>query len=347
MAQGATTPESCTRADNSTVTVTGQNSCANAAKANNTFVGQGSTTPESCTRADNSTVTVTSQNGCANAAKANNNFVGQGSTTPESCTRADNSTVPVTGQNSCANAAKKNNNFVGQGSTIPESCTRADNSTVTVTSQNSCTNAATANNNYTAFIDRRMKIECDNAANEDHDVVHIDPTVKGHLLEVVSSNPWSPGQLADKSNGKETYLLSDGVTLSDNQLSKVCPTVDEVIVPNSVTKIGIGFVINLNTNSGTNLTIYIGDSVAAQAPAISIAETANVLPNDVTTVAAFYRRCPADGDRKYEFDNLTPRTTNGDIDRTVATAAKATKLHTMNDRSERNLDNGIVDTCLN
>ena len=347
VAQGATTPESCTRADNSTVTVTGQNSCANAAKANNTFVGQGSTTPESCTRADNSTVTVTSQNGCANAAKANNNFVGQGSTTPESCTRADNSTVPVTGQNSCANAAKKNNNFVGQGSTIPESCTRADNSTVTVTSQNSCTNAATANNNYTAFIDRRMKIECDNAANEDHDVVHIDPTVKGHLLEVVSSNPWSPGQLADKSNGKETYLLSDGVTLSDNQLSKVCPTVDEVIVPNSVTKIGIGFVINLNTNSGTNLTIYIGDSVAAQAPAISIAETANVLPNDVTTVAAFYRRCPADGDRKYEFDNLTPRTTNGDIDRTVATAAKATKLHTMNDRSERNLDNGIVDTCLN
>ena len=228
-----------------------------------------------------------------------------------------------------------------------ESCTKADNTTVNGANQAVCAAAAKAANTYSAGDDNRAEIECENAANKDHDVVHIDPTKGNHDLEVVSSNPWSPGPLTEAANGEQKYLLSDSVTLGGDQLSKVCPKALEVVVPNSVTKIGVGFVINLNTPATSDLTVYLGDSVAAQAPAVSIAGTANVLPNNVNKVAAFFRRCPADGDRKYEFDNLTPRDANGDIDRTADTAATSTKLHTMNDRSQRNLDNGLVDTCLN
>ena len=303
---------------------------------------------ESCTQADGTGLGSINQTQCTAAAKANGTFVGQGSTTPESCTQANGTVLPNKNQTQCDAAAKTPNTFVAQGSTTPESCTQANGTTVANANSTQCTAAARAPNTYTAGTDKSMEIECENAANLDHTVVHIDPTKGNHDLEVVSSNPWSPGPLTEVANGEQKYLLSDGVTLGGDQLSKVCPKADEVVVPNSVTKIGVGFVINLNTPKRTNaLTVYLGDSVAAQAPAVSIAGTANVLPNDVDAVAAFFRRCPADGDRKYEFDNLTPRDAAGAIDRTAATAATSTKLHTMNDRSQRNLDNGLVDTCLN
>lgn len=267
----------------------------------------------------------------------------------ESCTQADGTGLGSINQTQCTAAAKANGTFVGQGSTTPESCTQANGTKVANANSTQCTAAARAPNTYTAGDDNRAEIECKNAANADHTDVHIDSSglTGASALEKVSSNPWSPGPLTEAANGEQKYLLSDGVTLGGDQLSKVCPKAAEVVVPNSVTKIGVGFVINLNTPANSDLTVYLGDSVAAQAPAVSIAGTANVLPNNVAKVAAFFRRCPADGDRKYEFDNLTPRDAAGAIDRTAATAATSTKLHTMNDRSQRNLDNGLVDTCLN
>lgn len=267
----------------------------------------------------------------------------------ESCKQADGTVLAGKNQTACLAAAKANGTFVGQGSTTAESCTQANGTKVANANSTQCTAAARAPNTYTAGTDKSMEIECENAANADHTVVHIDSSglAGAAALEKVSSNPWSPGPLTEVANGEQKYLLSDGVTLGGDQLSKVCPKADEVVVPNSVTKIGVGFVINLNTPANSDLTVYLGDSVAAQAPAVSIAGTANVLPNNVAKVAAFFRRCPADGDRKYEFDNLTPRDAAGAIDRTAATAATSTKLHTMNDRSQRNLDNGLVDTCLN
>ena len=304
---------------------------------------------EICKQASGTDLGNINQTECGAAAKSANTFVAPGSTTPESCTQANGTVLPNKNQTQCAAAAKTPNTFVAQGSTTPESCTQADNTTVDGANSTQCAAAAKAANSYTAGDDKRAEIECDNAANADHANVHIDSLglTGAAALEKVSSNPWSPGQLPDKANGAQSYLLSNDVTLTGDQLTKVCPKAKEVIVPDSVTKVGIGFVINLNTAAGVELTVYLGDSVAVAAPGISIAETAGVLPNDVNNVAAFFRRCPVDGDRKYEFDNLTPRKADGTIDRTAATAVHAVKLHTMNDRSVRNLENGLVDTCLN
>ena len=313
-------------------------------------VGQGNTftdaVDESCTQADGTDLGDKNATACASAAKSPNTFVEQGSTTAESCTLADNTTI-AGNETVCDAAATVANTFVEKGSNTTESCTKANGDLVANANEAQCAAADKSPTKYTGGTDNRAKIECVNAANADHVVVHIDPTVGGHELEVVSSSPWSPGPLADKANGAQSYLLSNDVTLTGDQLTKVCPKATEVIVPDSVTKIGIGFVINLNTAAAGELTVYLGDSVAVAAPGISIAETAGVLPNDVNNVAAFFRRCPVDGDRKYEFDNLTPRKADGTIDRTAATAVTATKLHTMNDRSVRNLENGLVDTCLN
>mgnify|MGYP000866016729 CR=1 FL=1 len=299
---------------------------------------------ESCKQASGSVLGNINQTECGAAAKSPNTFVKQGSTIAESCTKADNTTI-AGNKTVCDAAATVANTFVKQGKNTTESCTQADGTDLGNKNQAECAAADKSLTKYTQGTDNRAKIECVNAANADHPVVHIDPT--GHGLEVVSSSPWSPGPLADKANGAQSYLLSNDVTLTGDQLTKVCPKATEVIVPDSVTKVGIGFVINLNTAAGVDLTVYLGDSVAVAAPGISIAETAGVLPNDVNNVAAFFRRCPVDGDRKYEFDNLTPRKADGTIDRTAATAVTATKLHTMNDRSVRNLENGLVDTCLN
>ena len=302
---------------------------------------------EICTQANGLVLSDKNQTECGAAAKSPNTFVRQGSTTPESCTQADGSLVEGANETVCDATATVANTFVEQGSNTTESCTKANGHLVANANEAQCAAADKSPTTYTGGTDNRAKIECVNAANAGHAVVHMDPTVGGHDLEVVSSSPWSPGPLADKANGAQSYLLSNDVTLTGDQLTKVCPKATEVILPDSVTKIGIGFVINLNTGLNVELTVYLGDSVAVAAPGISIAETAGVLPNDVGNVAAFFRRCPVDGDRKYEFDNLTPRKADGTIDRTAATAVTATKLHTMNDRSVRNLENGLVDTCLN
>ena len=339
--------ESCTQADGTDLGDKNQTACDAAAKSPNTFVEQGSTTAESCTLADNTTIAGANETVCDAAATVANTFVEQGSNTTESCTQADGSLVEGANETVCDATANVANTFVEKGSNTTESCTKANGDLVDGANEAQCAAADKSPTQYTGGTDNRAKIECVNAANADHVVVHIDPTVGGHELEVVSSSPWSPGPLADKANGAQSYLLSNDVTLTGDQLTKVCPKATEVILPDSVTKIGIGFVINLNTAAAGELTVYLGDSVAVAAPGISIAETAGVLPNDVNNVAAFFRRCPVDGDRKYEFDNLTPRKADGTIDRTAATAVTATKLHTMNDRSVRNLENGLVDTCLN
>ena len=195
-------------------------------------------------------------------------------------------------------------------------------------------------NVFTAHVVNDNLIDCVNSVSADE--AGLDFVVTGSVLELYASTVWIPSQVNSVISTTAKYLVSSGVTLPSDRLSKACERASEVILPDSVTSIGVGFVIKLDTVNGQPLDVYIGENVAKTSSKVSIDRTANIFANDATNVAAFYRRCSNDAvGRKYTFDNLTPRDSSGVIDRTVAGNDAANNLHTQNDM--RIIDN--VDTC--
>ena len=330
----------------------------------NVFTAAGAT-PAVCTRPDetkvqNFPVLGTEFGDCKIAANTLQNvFYAAGSRSPAQCIRDNNINEPTfaagkanqAGNNATCQGLALQNVFTHAGETTKMACTRPDLALEPIWLQLTdalCQEEANRlANTYTAVVVHDDKIECDKPVGAPGAAFDFDVSGTGAQLDLASSTPWIPAKLAAKSGGKQRYLVSSGATLSGDQLSKVCPKTTEVMLPNSVTKLGVGFVVNLNTEQGVDLDVYVGDSVSVAAPAVSIDQSANILPNDVSKVAAFFRRCPSDGTRKYQFDNLSPRDANGAMERDATTNLAATRLNTMNDMEARNLENGVVDTCLN
>ena len=136
----------------------------------------------------------------------------------------------------------------------------------------------------------------------------------------------------DKVGGGTQYALLEGdATLS--ALTEQCPQADELVVPESVRQLGVGFLIGLNTAanvttgtaSGTNdFTLYVGQRLATDNSAVPIDDTANMLAADPNNVAVIRRACPTtsvSGANHPQYDSVT-----ADYKNTYALNSLATKV---------------------
>ena len=100
----------------------------------------------------------------------------------------------------------------------------------------------------------------------------------------------------------EKMLLDS--TDAPNTLTEKCQWADEIVVPDSVRYLGVGFMISMESDvqitAGTNIfTIYVGERLQRSSPTPgsliyvpAIDDTATMLANDGNNVAVIRRRCP-------------------------------------------------------
>jgi len=90
----------------------------------------------------------------------------------------------------------------------------------------------------------------------------------------------------------ENYLVAGDATLSTG-LTKECEDASEIVLPDSVRRLGVGFSIKVKTAKAQDLTIYVGERLQGNSNGPSIDDTATILPNNATQSAKIMRRCPS------------------------------------------------------
>jgi hypothetical protein len=171
---------------------------------------------------------------------------------------------------------------------------------------------------------------------------------RGSSLDLEQTRPATGG-------GTNYALLEGDATLS--VLTVACPYADELVVPESVRNLGIGFLIGLNTDAdvtsgsvpGTNdFTLYVGQRLESTSSAVSIDDTANMLAADSDNVAVIRRACPTStvsGANHPQYDDVT-----ADYRNTYALNSVSSKVISARDVNEAKYydseSSDAIDNCI-